>query len=226
MVADSKWYAGAGAGKSVPKIKLDEAISGTTLTIPSKYGGGEIALPVLTNSDFPNTGIKAFVGYDIGEKRGWMLEGSLTDFGTYEASAETSIEFSSVTPEGIPFNISGTAEEQIESDLYAATFSVIYSLQLGERISIFPRVGLSYIDGDATGTTSIHASLETPIATRSESLQETKPIKLSGLLAVFGFGVDIQLTEQVFIRSEMERYGNPTDEYVDLYTVSLGYHFK
>jgi len=228
----SKWYIGGGIGKAVPRLELDERIrEAVTIDIPEEVGGGSFTIPVDINSKFSNYGQKLFVGYDVGNKGGFAFELSYINFGQYEATVTTSAEDSGVItseylPMDIPYSISATAEETLRADIHAAALSVIYSFRLGDRISIFPRFGLSYLEAEASTRFSLTASVDTPFGSRTETwTEDTGDVELHGMLPVWGIGVDIQLNENHFIRTEMERYGHPTEIYVDMFTVQWGYRF-
>lgn len=229
----SKWYIGGGVGQAVPRFELDDRIrEAVTIDIPEELGGGEYTLPVDIDSEFSNYGQKLFIGYDVGAEDGWAFELSYVNFGQYEAIVTSTAEESGVItseylPIDIPYSISLTAQETVKADLHAAALSVIYSFRLGDRVSIFPRFGLAYLKLEATTQLSLTASVDTPFGGRTETWEDDlKETEISGMLPVFGIGVDIRINKQHFIRTEMERYGHPTEIYVDMFTVQWGYRFK
>jgi len=232
VVADSKWYIGGGIGKAVPRFELDDRIrEAVTIDVPEELGGGQYTLPVDIDSEFSNLGQKLFVGYDVGAKDGFAFELSYINFGQYEAvvtssAKESGIITSEYLPFDIPYTISLTAEETVGADIHATTLSMIYSFRIGDRVSIFPRFGLAYLDLEATTQLSLTASADTPFGGRSRTWTGDEGYtELSGVLPVFGFGMDIRINENHFIRTEMERYGHPTEIYVDMFTVQWGYRF-
>ncbi len=232
VVADSKWYIGGGIGKAIPRLELDERIrEAVTLDIPEELGGGQYTLPVDIDSEFSNYGQKLFIGYDFGAKDGFAFELSYVNFGQYEAVATSSAEDSGVItseylPFDIPYSISVIAKEIVKADIVAINLSMIYSFKLGDRVSIFPRFGLAYLDVKATSRFSLTASVDTPFGDKSRTWSDDiKDSELKGMLPVWGIGMDIRINENHFIRTEMERYGHPTEIYVDMFTVQWGYRF-
>ena len=218
---DSKWYIGLGLGKANPQLELDEHIGGVSVTLPDDVGGERIDIPVSTNSKFSTPGQKIFLGYDVGSDKGFAFELSLINFGQYEGKMNADEDFYSE-----PYLLNLTGTQTIKADLYATTLSVIYSFKIGDRLSIFPRFGLSHIRG--TVHTQTDLTLTTSFMGQSELRDWTEADKesLSVVLPMFGVGADFKLSKQHFIRAEFERYGHPTEEYVDMYNVSWGYHFN
>lgn len=224
---NSKWYMGGGLGKAIPKILLNEAVTDVTLDIPDELGGGEVSPPISVNSEFATYGQKVFVGYDVGEENHWALEGSIMNFGKYRGTAKTTVSASGTSPEGIPYTISGEGEESLTADIYGLTFSTIYSFQLGKRFSIFPRIGVAYVKGTIEVEENVNISVSVPGQNMVEAELERESNTMRGLLPVVGIGVDVQITERSFIRTEFERYGHPTKEpYIDTVFISWGYKFK
>ena len=60
----------------------------------------------------------------------------------------------------------------------------------------------------------------------SRSWIEEDKDDMNVILPMFGVGADLDITNQHFVRAEFERYGHPTKEYVDMYTVSYGFRFN
>ena len=225
--ADNKWYFGLGLSKAIPKILLDEAIGDVSLDIPDELGGGEIDLPIAVDSDFVNFGQKAIVGYDIGQKNKWALEGSLINFGNYKGELGTSVNKEGVSPEGIPYTISGIGEEKVTADIYGLTFSAIYSFRLGNRFSVFPRFGIAYIDGRIVTEENASISISIPGQSTADVELERESSRLRGFLPVTGIGFDTKITKQNYIRTEFERFGHPTKEpYIDVWSISWIHRFK
>lgn len=223
----SKWYMGIGLGKAKPKLLLDKTINEVTLEIPDELGGGEVTPPISVNSEFVTYGQKLFVGYDVGKEKRWALEGSLLNFGKYKGKAETTVSVSGTTPEGIPYTISGEGEEEVTADIYGLTFSSIYSFPLGKRFSIFPRIGVSYVRGSITVQEKVNISIGIPGQRETDAEIKRKSNSLKGWLPTIGVGVDFQLTERSFLRTEFERHGHPTKEpYIDMWFINWGYKFK
>jgi len=225
--ADNKWYVGSGLTKAIPKILLDEAIGDVNLDIPDELGGGEIDLPISVDSDFVNYGQKIFAGYDLGQEKKWALEGSLINFGNYKGKLKTNVEKSGVSPQGIPYTISGDGSEKVTADIYGLTFSTIYSFQLGNRFSVFPRIGIAYINGRIVIEENASISITIPGKSTADVELERESSRLSVLLPVAGFGFDARITKQNYIRSEFERFGHPTKEpYIDVWSINWVYKFK
>lgn len=223
----SKWYWGVGLGKATPRILLDQAVGDVELDIPDELGGGSISPPISVQSEFASYGQKLFVGYDVGKRDRWAFEGSLINFGNYVGRAKTSVNVSGTSPEGIPYTISGSGEEEITADIYGLAFSAVHQFRLGKRISFFPRIGVSYMDGRIDARENVSVSITVPEESITEAELEQKSSTLKGLLPVVGFGFDVQLSKRSFLRTEFERYGHPTKEpYIDMWFINWGYRFK
>ena len=222
---DSKWYIGFGVGQSIPKLRLDEEITGVVVDVPDELGGGELDIPVAVDSEFSTYGQKIFLGYDVGDEKGWAFELSLTNFGNYTSTLSATANGAG-TILNIPFSLSVSGQQNIDADLYARTFSTIYSFRVSDRVSIFPRFGIAHIRGTVTTRENIIGYVETPDEDFTEVYSQSETSELSGVLPIFGFGVDVQVNKNHFVRVEAERYGDPSDEYVDMFTIQWGYRFK
>ena len=222
-VADEgKWYLGLGLGKAKPQLELDEHVGGVDISLPEEFGGSQHSIPVSTDSEFATIGQKLFLGYDVGDDKGFAFELSLTNFGLYEGTMKASVDnFSS-----IPYSHSLDGIQTIKADLYATTISLIYSFKLGDKVSIFPRLGMSHIRGTVHTQTDITLTTSFLGESDTRNWSDTDNESLSVVLPMFGIGMDIELVNQYFIRAEFERYGHPTKEYVDMYNVSWGYNFN
>lgn len=232
-VADeSKWYMGLGVGQSSPQLELDKQVAEAAINIPEELGGGNYVVPITIDSKFTSYGQKLFIGYDVGDKKQWAFELSYVNFGNYRATIDTDPIGTSgaITSEkydiNIPYSLYLTGGQKIKADLYATTFSMIYSFKLGERVSIFPRFGLSYLKGDIYIESK--ATISASIGDESGSLDwtQTDNESIAAILPMFGVGMDIDINDNHFIRTEFERYGHPTEQYVDMYTVTWGYKFN
>ena len=230
---ESKWYIGAGVGLSSPQLALDERISeAASVSIPQELGGGEYVVPISIDSKFTSYGQKLFIGYDVGVDKKWAFELSYVNFGNYRANIDVAPmgTSGSMTSEkydiDIPYSLSLIAGQIIKADLYATTFSMIYSFKIGERVSIFPRFGLSYLKGDVYMESK--ATLSASIGDESGSLDwaQTDNESIVAFLPMVGVGMDIDINDNHFIRTEFERYGHPIEQYVDMYTITWGYKFN
>ena len=227
VVADeSKWYIGSGIGQADPKLELDEEVADSTIDV----GGETYEVPVSVDSEFKTYGQKLFVGYDVGDEKGLALELSVVNFGNYRGTLDASIGESGTIDseyfESVPYSLTLSGDQNISADLYATTFSLLYSFQLSDRISIFPRFGLSYIQGDVYTENVITLTAAIPGRSESISLRETERDRIEVVLPMVGVGADIEINRNHFIRTEFERYGHPTKQYVDMLTVSWGYRFR
>ena len=113
-----EWYAGIGLGKAEPKLELDEHVSGVDVDIPEEYGGSRFNIPVSTDSEFTTYGQKLFVGYDVGDRKGFAFELSYVNFGHYEGTMEASLDSSGTTTVGlfeVPYSISLDGNQTLRS---------------------------------------------------------------------------------------------------------------
>ncbi len=228
VVADnSKWYIGTGIGQAKPQIELDEDVTKSTSI---DVGGNKYEVPVSVDSKFTSYGQKLFLGYDVGDEKGFAFELSIVNFGNYRGILNASIGDSGTIEsqyfDTVPYSLYVLGDQLIKADLYSTTLSMIYSFQIGNRVSIFPRFGLSYIRGDVYIENTIILSATLGDNNESISWSEREKDNLKAYIPVFGVGVDVAINKQHFIRTEFERYGHPSQEYVDMYSILWGYRFK
>lgn len=220
VLANGKWYAGIGFGQSTPQLGIDKDIEDYFIDIPYEYGGGKIDVDVNVDSSFESYGHKIFIGYDVGKRKEWAFELSTVNLGNYEAVVQAAGDGRG-SHDDVDYPLSVVAQEKVKANFNVTTFSVIYLIEIGNRISIFPRFGLSYIKGNIVIEDNIAADISSPTDNLSGHwIIENKKERLTGILPVFGIGMDIGIDKNNFIRTEFERYGHPTEEYVDMATIS------
>jgi OOP family OmpA-OmpF porin len=149
-----------------------------------------------SSTDDTDTGWKAFAGYRL--MKYMAVEGAYTNFG--EATAHSII----TSP------LSGVVDTTVEAEAW--TVSALGILPLGDQFSLFGRLGVNFwnIDVSAAGTGG------GGIATASEDDDGTD--------WVYGVGAAYNLTNNLSVRGEWERY-DFDDGDVDLLSAGISWNF-
>lgn len=148
-----------------------------------------------TSADDKDTGWKAFAGYRI--MKYLAVEGAYTNFG--EATANTVITAPTA----------GTVNTDLESESWS--ISAVGILPLNDQFSLFARLGVNVwnIDISASGTGS-----GAVVVSDSED----------GTDVVYGLGAAYNITQNLSVRGEWERYDFDGDD-IDLLSVGLAWSF-
>jgi len=149
-----------------------------------------------TSSDDTDTGWKAFAGYRI--MKYLAVEGAYTDFGEFTANSI------------ITAPSAGIVNSKVEAEAW--TVSALGILPLGDKFSLFARLGVNFwnVDGTVTGTGSGGVA--------SESVSD------DGTDWVYGVGAAYNLTKNLSVRGEWERY-DFDDGDVDLLSAGISLNF-
>jgi len=149
-----------------------------------------------TSTDDTDTGWKAFAGYRI--MKYLAVEGAYTDFGEFTAH-------SSITAPS-----AGIVNTNIEAEAW--TISALGILPLADNFSLFARLGVNLwnVDISARGTGSGVAASE------SDSDDGTE--------WVYGVGAAFNITKNLSVRGEWERY-DFDDADIDLLSAGLSWNF-
>lgn len=222
-IADDRWYFGYSVGKSDPGFALNDTIKDLVIDLPDALNTlGAPQPPFTTSSSFNNAAQKAYVGIRFGGERRWAFEGTYTNFGTYVGTVSTNYHYKTDTAE---FDATGTVKTSAK--LKGVSLSLVHFFPLGLRWSLYPRLGLSYVQGDVVTKETHQTSLSEYEETETEQGSKVKKDKLQLATFVVGVGVTYNVNDRWAIRSEWERYGNPLKEpYVDVYTIGFMYGFK
>lgn len=133
-----------------------------------------------------------FVGYQF--NRFFGLEAGYADFNDVDISLS-----SNVTESGVSFSGSGQGQAAVDG----FTLSALVSAPLGDRFSVFGRVGVFAWDAEASGTA---AGIITESDGSVETLNESFVFDDSGADGVYGAGARFDLTDNITIRAEWSRY--------------------
>lgn len=154
-----------------------------------------IGITATSTTDDKDTGWKAFAGYRI--MKYLAVEGAYANLG------EVSANIISTAP------VAGTANVQVENEAW--TISALGILPLNDKFSLFGRLGLNVwnIDASASGTGSGGA-------TYSDSDDGTG--------VVYGLGAAYNLTPNLSLRAEWERYDFDGSD-LDFVSAGLGWSF-
>lgn len=127
--------------------------------------------------DDTDTAWKVFAGYQL--DRNWGVEAYYIDFGTFDASGSVL---------GVP--ASG------EGELYGVGASILVSLPIDDKFSVFGKLGFIYYDLDIDGT--------------NFSIDD------GGEGYMYGFGARFSFNERVAIQVEWERFPDIGDDISEL----------
>ncbi len=185
-----QFYGGLSLGRSKAKID-DERITANLL-------GAGLTTTGMTNDD-SSTGYKLFGGYQL--HRNFAVEGGYFDLGKFGFTSTT-----------VP---AGTLDGRIK--LRGVNLDLVGRLPLGDRFSIFAKVGGQYAQARDTfsGTGFVNALNPSP--------------KKSELNYKLGLGLQYAFTPSITLRGEAERYrvndavGNHGD--INFYSLSLVFPF-
>ena len=190
FAGDTGWYTGFNAGQSRAKIddtRIADGLLDDGFTTTS-----------ISNDD-RHFGFKAFGGYEF--NRYFALESGYFNLGKFGFTADTSP--------------AGSLRGDIK--LQGANFDAVGSVPLGDKFSLFARVGVNYADAkDAFAGTGAVAVIDRSPAKWAANYK-------------FGFGAEYDFTRFIGMRLEAERYriddavGNKGD--VDLYSAGLVFKF-
>lgn len=187
QAADTGFYVGGSAGRSEVNDFNGSDLDAELATL---------GLISSSSTDDTDTGWKAFAGYRF--MKYLAVEGAYTNFG--EATANSIVTAPSA----------GVVNTTLESDAW--TLSALGILPLGDRFSLFGRVGVNFwnIDVSATGTGGGGT------ATASDSDDGTD--------WVYGVGAAYDFTPNLSARGEWERY-DFDDSDVDLLSAGISWSF-
>lgn len=187
QAADTGFYVGGSFGQS----KVND-FNGADIDAELSLLG----LTSSTSTDDTDTGWKAFAGYRFMDYL--AVEGAYTNFG--EATANSIV----TAP------LAGVVNTKLETDAW--TLSALGILPLGDRFSLFGRVGVNFwnIDVSATGTGG------GVTATASDSDDGTD--------MVYGVGAAYNFTNKLGVRGEWERY-EFDDADIDFLSAGISWNF-
>jgi len=187
---DAGWYAGFNAGQSRASIDDGRITSGL-------LGQGFTTSSI--SDDDSHFGFKIFGGYDF--NRYFALEGGYFNLGQFGFTAHT-----------VP---AGTLRGDIK--LQGANIDLLGKLPVGEKFSLFARIGLNYAKAKDSFSGTGAVAVINPSPEKSSANYK------------FGVGAEYDFTRSFGMRIEAERYriddavGNKGD--IDLFSVGLVFRF-
>ncbi len=177
---------------------------------PGWYGvgfGGESSASGTSQSQMDENLVAIFQsgGFDVVDSTA-TLDDSDTGFGLaggYQLNDHFAVEFAYVDLGSVDYRASATvsdgvnqddADVGLESSANGPVVSVLGILPIGERFSLFGRVGLSFVDADGTARVTLDGISQRA----SQSSQKIDP--------VFGVGAELSLSKHFAIRLAWDRY--------------------
>jgi len=187
QAADTGFYVGGGLGQSKVSDFSGSDVDAELATL---------GLTSSTRTDDTDTGWKVFAGYRF--MKYLAVEGAYTNFG--EATANSIITAPAA----------GTVNTTLEADSW--TVSALGILPLGDRFSLFARVGVNFWNADISAT-GIGGG-----GTASASASD------DGTDWVYGVGAAYSITKNLSVRGEWERYDFDGSD-VDLLSAGVSWKF-
>jgi OOP family OmpA-OmpF porin len=176
------WYLGVGAGQT----QVDKEL---VVNREATIGGGTPVSQVNTRFDDKDSTFKLFGGYRFNE---WLsIEANYTDLG--EHSTDTTF---------LGGDPAAPAQVIITRQVKGLGLDAVLSAPLGERFSVFGRVGAFRAELDAS------AQLGGNVIFRDGNGETFRATSQRETLTRFGAGLAMEITRNIGARLEWERYGN------------------
>ncbi len=179
--AEPGWYfVGFGGESSASGLSVSEAEDRLAALFDS---AGLDVVDSTTTIDDSDTGFGLAGGYQVNDH--FALEVTYVDLGSvgsrHAVTATDGVETSD-------------ADVVLQSSADGAALSALGILPIGERFSVFARVGISFLSADGTARITVDGQTQRP----SQSSQKTDP--------VFGVGAEYNLSKHFAVRLAWDRY--------------------
>ncbi len=206
QAAEGGWYlvgfGGEASTKNVDQGELDQNL------IDFFGSGGLTVVDATSNLDDSDTGFGLAVGYQVNEN--FATELAYVDLGEFDYQAAGTVT-DGLADYPASFGLSQSAAGPV--------FSVLGIVPIGERFSVFARVGLALMSVDADANVDIDGVADSGSASTDRSN------------GVYGLGGEFNLSGRFGIRLEWNRYAGvgsediTGDTDIDLISLGLRYNF-
>lgn len=191
--ADSGWYIGGAIGQS----KRDASSSDVARDVAdiAEEVSGDTVLGVVASVDNTDTGWKLYAGYQI--NRNFALEAGYADLGKITGEGTATL-----TDSGGDYQVDWSGNMKVKS----WSFSVVGSVPVSERFSVFGKLGIQHWQQKISGISGLTSDSE----------------KESGTDPLWGLGVKFDMSKQLTLRAEWERFQDVGESKQDIDLLSLG----
>ncbi|HJR58232.1 MAG TPA: outer membrane beta-barrel protein [Vicinamibacterales bacterium] len=178
--AQPGWYFVGSAGEASASVSQGEMDENLVSIFAS---GGLDVVDSTSTLDDSDTGFGLAGGYQVNDH--FALEFSYVDLGSVDYQATSTLTDGTNT---------GVAETRLESSANGPIVSALGILPIGERFSVFGRVGFSLLNAEG----SARITLDGDSQRISQSSQKSDP--------VFGIGAEFSMTRHFTLRLAWDRY--------------------
>ncbi len=185
--------------KSISAISIATFMLLSSNSFAGGYFGGSIGKSNPDGSEFKDdTSIKIFGGYQYSKYL--ALEATYVDLGEFDADRDALNQIS---------NLSGFTVDSVSIEISGFEFSVLGFLPVTDNVSIFGRVGIF----------SWEADMNVSLAGLGSGTEDD-----DGNDAVFGLGLNFNVSDGVNLKAEFDRY-DAFDGDVDYFGASVAINF-
>lgn len=246
------WYVGGGFGQTYLHHDIQEyvrdAVDDVHHTVVETVEEYPEAVAYLNGFSIPynykdsknSSAYKLFAGYDFGKR--WRVEIAYKDFGTYSAAATTPtvdlFENGHATYEQYKLEghvrANGHAAATAEADARAISVSALFNMLAKDRFNVFLRFGLEHVAAEVHTRTTYNYQYKYAVSDGTQLIgdneayneTETSSERFTVYSPVYGFGGEIKMKDDLFVRIEVERSGCPClNNAVDFYSVGIVKYF-
>jgi len=207
QAAEEGWYVVAFGGEASTKNVDQGALDQNLIDF---FGAGGLAIVDATsNLDDSDTGFGLAAGYQVNPY--FATELAYVDLGEWDYAAEGTVT-DGVSDYASTFGLSQSAAGPV--------FSVLGIVPIGERFSVFARLGLALMNVDADADLSIDGVADSARASTDRSN------------GVYGLGGEFNINRRFGVRLEWDRYADvgsedlTGDTDIDLISLGLRYNFN
>lgn len=212
---EAGWYLGFGAGRAETKDWVSKGEAEEILNaVGYELGLGGIGT-ISSSSDNEDTAWKLFVGYQLGAN--FAVEAAYLDLGTTSAKSQFTGDFYDL---GMNYVGSGSLSTKVEGETEMLTLDGVAMLSPTQWLDLFGKAGLYYAESELTASVTLADSFDS--VTGRDSVEDNN----TGVH--FGVGANFNITDNVVIRAEWERFADVEveDAESDIDLISLSAIYK
>ncbi len=213
--AETGWYFGLGGGNAETKDWVSKAEAEELLNIVGDELGLNGIGTISSSSDSEDSAWKFFAGYQLGSN--FAIEAAYLDLGSTSAKSQFSGD---IYDYGMNYLGRGSVGTKVEGETTALTLDGIGKVSPAKWLELFGKAGLYYAESELKFSITLADSFDS--ITESDSIEDSN----AGLH--FGFGANFNITDNVVIRAEWERFADVEveDAESDIDLISLSAIYK